>query len=127
MADIRDAACRAGRPAQRFLAAVAALATVLAGCGTVSALGSQLGETTASARIRGGPHAGSRAEGLTLARQILSRLVLPPGAHSVRPGLLPEPLRQPEVPVGAVASVDLHDVYSLRQPMPAVTAAGFTQ
>lgn len=114
-------AWRAGGPAPRFLAAVAALAAVLAGCGTVRAPGSPPGGTTAPARTRGsGPHAGSRAEGLTLARQILSRLVLPPGARSVRPAPPPEPLRQPGVPAGAVASVDLHDVYSLRQPMPAV-------
>jgi hypothetical protein len=122
---MRDA-FRAGRPALVVLAAagIMAVASLLAACGTA---GSGTGDTRplggpaalAQARTSGSP-SGSRAEALALARELLSRLVLPPGAKLAQVSSLPSALRHPASSIAAAGSVDSHRLFTLQQPMPAI-------
>src|SRR5215469_1078837 len=68
-----------------------------------------------------GPPAGSRAEAVTLARRMLSRLRMPAGARRLPPPV-PRPLREPDLWAGAAAALDLHQLFELRQPVGAVAA-----
>lgn len=68
------------------------------------------------------PPAGTRAEADALARKLLSKVRLP-GAHRLPPMPVPQSLRQPSLSGGATASVDLHRLFELPQPMQAVAAA----
>jgi hypothetical protein len=80
------------------------------------------GNVAGRGRGRSGPAAGSRAEALALARAMLGRLVLPPGARPIRPSVLPARLRQPPVTIGpfrGVHYVDLHRVFAVRRQRPA--------
>src|SRR5215472_14869703 len=56
-----------------------------------------------------GPRAGSRAEAVTLARRMLSRLRLPVGARRLPPAS--RPLREPGLWAGAAAALDLHQLF----------------
>jgi hypothetical protein len=103
------------------------LATValLAACGSVAAPGASgprvhPGGTQLVAR--GGPPAGSRAEAVTLARLMLSRLRLPVGARRLPSARMPLSLRSPSMWGGAAGQLDLHQIYELWQPMDAVAA-----
>jgi hypothetical protein len=107
---------RAGRLARLGAEAVAvALAGLLAGCGSVAWGGSH----PAGAGPQGGPPAGTPGAALRLDRQLLSRLVLPPGARPAAGREVPGWLRQPGEPVGAAGWPSLHRVFVLGWPMPA--------
>lgn len=69
-----------------------------------------------------GPSAGSRAEAVTLARGMLSRLHLPAGARRLPQALVPQLVREPELWAGAAASLDLHELFEVRQPVASVAA-----
>jgi hypothetical protein len=71
---------------------------------------------------RPGPPAGSRAEAAALARLMLSRLRLPSGARRLPPAPGPPLVRRPDLWAGAAASLDLPQLFALRQPMDAVAA-----
>ena len=102
-----------------------ALATValLAACGSVAApvaTGPRVHPGGTQLVARGGPPAGSRAEAVTLARLMLSRLRLPAGARRLPSAPVPPSLRSPSLWAGAAGQLDLHQIYELRQPMDAV-------
>jgi len=71
---------------------------------------------------RPGPPVGSRAEAAALARLMLSRLRLPPAARRLPPAPGPPLVRRPVLWAGATASLDLHQLFALRQPTDAVAA-----
>jgi len=73
-----------------------------------------------------GPPAGSRAEAVTLARRMLSRLRMPAGARRLPPPV-PRPLREPDLWAGAAAALDLHQLFEPRQPVGAVAAGLMAQ
>jgi hypothetical protein len=80
------------------------------------------GNAAGPGRGRSGPAAGSRAEALALARAMLARLVLPPGARSTRPSMVPLRMQQPQVTIGSfwgVHYVDLHRLFAVRRQRPA--------
>jgi hypothetical protein len=115
--------------------AVTVAATVaLAACGSVAAPpasgphsspgGLPLASATRPAAAVPGPPAGSQAEAAALARRMLSRLRLPPGARRLPPDPLPPALRQPAIEIASgTASLDQHQLFALTQPMD--TAATF--
>jgi hypothetical protein len=104
---------------------LAAVASVAA-CGSVAApVVSGPRAHTGGTRLvpaRPGPPAGSHAEAAALARLMLSRLRLPPGARRLPPAPGPPLVRRPDLWAGAAASLDLHQLFALRQPMDAVAA-----
>jgi hypothetical protein len=94
--------------------AVLALTAMLAGCGTGASR--PAARTNGTAVVIRAP-VGSRAAALTLARQLLSGLVLPPGSRAVHPSPVPPPLRLPAG--GDVVSsytVELHRFVLVREP-----------
>jgi hypothetical protein len=111
---------RAGWLAGRRACAVILAAGVLAaGCGSVPApvSGTAAPGGRAAAAVRAEyPAAGSRSQALVLARQLLWRLGLPPGAHRTRLPL-PQGLRRTGgyAVTGAVA--DIHRLFRLPQPV----------
>lgn len=112
---------RAGGLAGRRACAVIVAAGVLAaGCGTLPAPGSGTaapgGRAAASGRGEN-PAAGSRSQALVLARQLLWRLDLPPGAHRTRLPLLPPGLRRTGGYAVTGAVVDIHRLFRLPQPV----------
>ncbi len=116
---------RPADPSTAMLAAgIMAVATLLTGCGTPGQGhgGSGPGGGVAPlARTRtSGPESGSRAEALALARQLLSRLALPPGARPARMPVVPRLLRQPASSIAAIGLVDVHRLFSLPQRPSAV-------
>jgi hypothetical protein len=102
----------------------ATAAVLLAGCGARIADQSARGRPgpTATVGSPGGaePAAGSRARAQSLARRMLSRLILPHGARPVRMRVLPPLLRQPEIPDGGTHEADVHGLFLLSEPMSAV-------
>lgn len=104
---------------------VLATVALLAACGSVAApvaSGPHVHPGGTQLAARGGPPAGSRAEAVTLARLLLSRLRLPSGARRLPSAPVPPSLRSPSLRGGAANQVDLHQIYKLRQPMDAVAA-----
>ena len=108
-------------------AVTAMAAMLLAGCGTriadLPARGRPVPAATASAArspAGTGPAAGSRAGAQALARRMLSRLILPPGARPLRMRVLPPLLRQPQIPDGGTHDADVHRLFLLSEPMSAV-------
>ncbi len=104
---------------------VLAAVALLAACGSVAApvaRGPRVHPGGAQLVARGGPPAGSRAEAVTLARLMLSRLRLPVGARRLPSAAVPPSLRSPSLWGGAAGQLDLHQIYELRQPMDAVAA-----
>jgi hypothetical protein len=104
---------------------VLAAVALLPACGTVAvpvASGPRVHPGGIQLVARGGPPAGSRAEAVTLARLMLSRLRLPAGARRLPSARVPASLRSPSLWGGAADQVDLHQIYQLRQPMDAVAA-----
>ncbi len=92
--------------------AVLAWAAVLAGCGTgASRLAAQ---TTGTAATRA--PAGSRAAALTLARQMLSGLVVPAGSQPVQPSPVPKPLSVSSAGGSSPYTVQLHRFLLVREP-----------
>jgi hypothetical protein len=107
-------------------AVVAAAGVLIAGCVQAPSGGLPPRGRPAVAQVRepagGGPlpPTGSRSQARTLAVVLLSRLVLPPGAREIRPQGLPQLLPQPNIASGGTHRADVHWLFSLRQPMPAV-------
>jgi hypothetical protein len=93
--------------------AVLALAAVLAGCGTGAAR--PTARTTGTAVATRAP-AGSRAAALTLARQMLSRLVVPAGSQLVQPSPVPQPLSVSSAGGSSRYTVELHRFLLAREP-----------
>src|SRR6266700_3646586 len=88
---------RAGRPAVALAAAgIMAVAALLTACGTAGpgpgGPGPPAGAAPLAQTRTSGSHSGSHAEALALARRLLSRLVLPPGAEPARVSPLPQPM-----------------------------------
>jgi hypothetical protein len=116
------------RPADRstanFAAGIMAVAALLTGCGTPGQGHGGSGPNGSAAPLArtqtSGPEWGSRAEALALARQLLSRLALPPGARAARMPVVPRLLRQPASSIAAIGLVDVHRLFSLPQRPPAV-------
>jgi hypothetical protein len=93
--------------------AVLALAAVLAGCGTGAARSTA--RTTGTAVATRAPD-GSRAAALTLARQMLSRLVVPAGSQPVQPSPVPQPLSVSSAGDSSPYTVELHRFLLVREP-----------
>ena len=93
--------------------AVLALTAMLAGCGTTAAR--PAAQATGTAAVTRAP-AGSRAAAVTLARQMLSRLVVPAGSQATHPSPVPPPLSVSSA--GGISSytVELHRFVLLREP-----------
>ncbi len=92
--------------------AVLVLAVTLAGCGTGA---SQLAaQTTGTAAARA--PAGSRAAALTLARQLLARLVVPAGSRTVQPSPVPGPLSTSSAGDVSPYTVELHRFVLVGEP-----------
>lgn len=112
---------RTGWPAAVVAAAaIMTAAAALAGCGTASIRAGASGPGRAALAQTPGsepPH-GSRAQALVLARRLLSRLVLPAGAQPAHVSPLPPELQGPANLI--IGSADVHRLFALRQPMPAV-------
>lgn len=103
-----------------------AAAASLAACGTASApaaTGHRRAHTTSAASHLAVPAAGSRGEAVALARLILSRIRLPAGARLLPAEPVPAALRHPALLGLAAASLDVHELYALPEPMG--TAASF--
>jgi hypothetical protein len=64
--------------------------------------------------------AGSRAAALTLARQMLARLVVPPGSQAAYPSPVPPPLSVPATGGASPYTVELHRFVLVREPAAAV-------
>jgi hypothetical protein len=114
--------------------AVLALTAMLAGCGTVASsrtaassrpaamkTGSETASKNATAAAVQAP-AGSRAEALTLAGQLLSRLPGPGGARAAQPSPVPAPLRVSSAGEASPYAVDLHRFVLVREPAATVHA-----
>jgi len=93
--------------------AMLALTAMLAGCGTTASR--PAAQATGTAAVTRAP-AGSRAAALTLARQMLSRLVVPAGSQAAHPSPVPPPLSVSSA--GGISSytVELHRFVLLREP-----------
>jgi len=123
---------RASRAAAvQTVAVTVGAAVALAACGSIVAPpasgphsspgGTPRASATRSAPAIPAPPAGSRAEAAALARQMLSRLRLPPGTRRLPPDPLPPSLRQPAARyVLGPASFDQRQLFALAQPMDAV-------
>ena len=93
--------------------AVLALTAMLAGCGTAASR--PAAQATGTAAVTRAP-AGSRAEALTLARQMLSRLVVPTGSQAARPSPVPPPLSVSSAGGTSPYTVELHRFVLVREP-----------
>jgi uncharacterized protein YceK len=108
--------------------AVLVLTVMLAGCGTVASsrpaamkTGSETASQSATAAAVRAP-AGSRAEALTLAGQLLSQLVVPGGARAAQPSPVPAPLRVASADQTPPYTVVLHRFVLVREPAATVHA-----
>jgi hypothetical protein len=105
-------------------AGIMAVAALLAGCGTPGQGPGDSGPSGGAAPLAktrtSGPESGSRAEALALARQLLSRLTLPPGARPAQMPTVPRLLHQPASSIAAIGLVDVHRLFSLPQRPSAV-------
>jgi hypothetical protein len=114
-----------GHTSASLIAAVS-LAVALTACGSVvtpPATGPSPSVTRSAAAVPG-PPAGSRAEAAVLARQLLARLRLPPGARRLPSEPLPPSLSEPAVEyAGGSASLDQHRLFALTQPMATAAAS----
>jgi hypothetical protein len=97
--------------------AVLALAAMLAGCGTAASR--PAAQATGPAAVTRAP-AGSRAAALTLARQMLSRLVVPAGSQAAHPSPVPPPLGVSSAGGVGPYTVALHRFVLVRGPAAAV-------
>lgn len=96
---MRDICRGAGSPLVVAVVALVAITALLSGCGaapTDSSVTSRLNDTTA-------PPAGTHAEALALAQQLVSGLVLPSGAQTTHQQRLPLPLQPPWGPAAGSA------------------------
>jgi hypothetical protein len=88
------------------------MTAMLAGCGTAAAR--PTAQTTGTALVTRAP-AGSRAAALTLARQMLSRLVVPAGSQAVQPSPVPQPVSVSSAGDSSPYTVDLHRFVLVRE------------
>lgn len=93
--------------------AVLAMTAMLAGCGTSAPR--TVPRTTGTAAVPRAP-VGSRAAALTLARLMLSRLVLPPGSRAAQPSPVPPPLSVPSGSDALPYTVELHRFILVPEP-----------
>ena len=128
----------AARGAATVTAVTATAAVLLAGCGTRTAdlpprgrpgpaATASTGPAASTGPVAGTgpgtgrePAAGSRAGAQALARRLLLRLGLPPGARPVPMRMRPPLLRQPQVSYGGTHQADVHALFRLSEPMTAV-------
>jgi hypothetical protein len=108
--------------------AAAAAVLLAAGCGTVSHQGATGGSggrarTLAAQHLATGqgPATITRRRAEALARLMLARAPLPPGAR-VRPGSPPAGLGQPPSAQAGSPSAELHELWTVGEPMSAVSA-----
>jgi hypothetical protein len=110
---------------------VLALTAMLAGCGTGAArptaqttgtalatrapAGSRAAAQTTGTALGTRAPAGSRAAALTLARQLLSRLVVPAGSQPVQPSPVPSPVSVSSAGDSSPYTVDLHRFVLVRE------------
>src|SRR5260370_17297288 len=92
--------------------AVLALTAMLAGCGTAASRPAAQATGPAAARAP----AGSRAAALTLARQMLSRLVVPAGSQAAYPSPVPLPLSVSSAGSVGPYTIELHRFVLVREP-----------
>lgn len=114
---VRRAGSRSRPGLVSAVAAVAAAAALLAGCGS-STISPKPPGTAGSPTLTAKPSwppGGSRAQALALARHMLSLLVLPSGARHPQ-GQVPRRLRQPGARLGSLTMVGVHRFYSLGMP-----------
>ena len=107
------------------LAALTACGSVVAppATGPSSPGGRPLASATPAPAVDSAPPAGSRTEAAALARLMLSRLRLPPGARRLPPDPLPPSLSRPAAQyAGGPASLDQHQLFALTQPLDAAAA-----
>jgi len=97
--------------------AVLALAAMLAGCGTAASR--PAAQATGMAAATRAP-VGSRAAAVTLARQMLSRLVVPAGSQAAHPSPVPPPLSVSSAGDISPYTVELHGFVLVREPAAAV-------
>lgn len=93
--------------------AVLALTAMLAGCGTAAPR--PAAQTTGPAAATRAP-AGSRAAAVTLARQMLSGLVVPAGSQAARPSPVPPQLSLSSAGSAGPYTVELHRFVLVREP-----------
>ena len=116
----------AARGAATVTAVTATAAVLLTGCGTRAAVLPARGRPGPAATASTGPGtgrepaAGSRAGAQVLARRLLLRLSLPPGARPVPMRVLPPLLRQPYVSYGGAHQADVHRLFALSEPLTVV-------
>lgn len=105
-------------------AALLATAVSLAACGGAAptALPMRAAAANVSSSTPGIPVAGSRAEAAALAKLMLSRLRLPIGARRLAPSPVPQSVSEPSLWGGAVAAVDVHELFQLSEPMATAAA-----
>jgi hypothetical protein len=119
----------AARGAVTITAVTATAAVLLTGCGTRTADLPARGRPGPAATASTGPGtgrepaAGSRAGAQVLARRLLLRLSLPPGARPVPMRVRPPLLRQPQISYGGTHQADVHALFRLSEPM--ATVQGF--
>jgi hypothetical protein len=90
------------------------LIVALAGCGTATALS---GPGAHGGSRPGGPPPGSRAASLRLARQLMARNPLPPGARRLPQRPVPPGLRQVPTQAGVKSAVDVYRLFALPTSM----------
>ena len=96
--------------------AVLALTAMLAGCGTAASRPAAQATGPAATRAP----VGSRAAAVTLARQMLSRLVVPAGSQAAHPSPVPQPLSVSSAGGAGPYTVELHRFVLVREPAAAV-------
>lgn len=105
-----------------------ALAATLTACGSVTAPSSTAPPVLHPSAVPAAttipvPPFGTRAEAAALARQLLARLILPPGAARLPQTPLPRSLTAPFYgPAEATPSLDQYRLFALTQPMAAAAA-----
>jgi len=97
--------------------AVLALTAISAGCGTAAPR--PAAQTAGAAAATRAP-VGSRAAAVTLARQMLSGLVVPAGSQAARPSPVPPPLSVSSAGGAGPYTVELHRFVLVREPAAAV-------
>jgi hypothetical protein len=93
-----------------------AVLAVAVGCASASATGPAPGKAVTArttAASTGGPHWGTRARSLSLARRLLRTIVLPPGARQLPDKPLPARLRHPASTLSAKTLIDRYRLFTL--------------
>jgi hypothetical protein len=118
--DVLRAQARRRRLRRSGLAVVTLLLVVLAGLVLDPGRQPSAGVDRTGAVTGTRAPAGSRAAALTLARQMLARLVVPPGSQAAHPSPVPPPLSMSSAGGNLPYTVDLHRFVLVREPAAAV-------